>query len=141
MDKVINCLTDRKGEWKRQSSTNLPLSFKQSSMSPQAKMMSQFICTRIYSYLNSSNIDTFRAIIIFAMLQKEKICIEVVRWTKEVRQSYVNYAKRHNLQYHNFHSVRDNAILRMKKKILRRKIQIRKKIPKRIRIEELDPGF
>ncbi|KAH1121480.1 hypothetical protein J1N35_004640 [Gossypium stocksii] len=45
MDKVINCLTEKRGEWKRQSSTNLPLSFKQSNMSPEAKMWSQFICT------------------------------------------------------------------------------------------------
>ncbi|KAK8321584.1 hypothetical protein V6Z11_A12G109800 [Gossypium hirsutum] len=44
-------------------------------MFPIAKMWIQFICIRITLALHVSNVNTFRAILLYGILQKKQICI------------------------------------------------------------------
>ncbi|MBA0865438.1 hypothetical protein Goshw_012172 [Gossypium schwendimanii] len=68
MDSIINFLTEGRGEWKYRASTNIPVSFHQAIMFPKAKMWIQFVCTRIVPALNVSNVNTFREILLYAIL-------------------------------------------------------------------------
>ncbi|MBA0788076.1 hypothetical protein Gotri_026533 [Gossypium trilobum] len=76
MDSVIKFLTERRGEWKYRAGTNIPISFHQAIMFPKTKMGIQFICTQIVHVLNVSNVNTFRAVLLYAILQKKKhVCV------------------------------------------------------------------
>ncbi|MBA0824961.1 hypothetical protein Goarm_021592 [Gossypium armourianum] len=70
MDNIINFFTEGMGEWKYRSSTNVLVSFHQAIMFPEAKIWIQFMCTKIVPTLNFSNINTFRAVLLYTILQK-----------------------------------------------------------------------
>ncbi|KAK5812686.1 hypothetical protein PVK06_028124 [Gossypium arboreum] len=60
------------GEWKYLPSTSIPTSFNQAIMLPEVKIWIQFVCTQIVPTLNVSNVNTFRAIILYAILQNKE---------------------------------------------------------------------
>ncbi|MBA0688614.1 hypothetical protein Goari_006387 [Gossypium aridum] len=71
----INFLTKGSGEWKYRTCINIPVSFHQGVMFLEAKMWTQFVCTKIVLALNVSNVNTFRAVLLYAILQKKQVCI------------------------------------------------------------------
>ncbi|MBA0585656.1 hypothetical protein Gorai_016424 [Gossypium raimondii] len=71
MDSIIKYLTENRGEWKYRSDISLPTNFNQAIMFPIVKMWMQFICTSIIPTLNVSNVNTFRAILLYGVLQKK----------------------------------------------------------------------
>ncbi|MBA0679438.1 hypothetical protein Goari_011204 [Gossypium aridum] len=71
MDSIINFFTKGKGEWKYHAGTNITVFFHQAIMFPEAKIWIQFVYTRIMPTLNVSNINTFRAVLLYAILQKK----------------------------------------------------------------------
>ncbi|MBA0781903.1 hypothetical protein Gotri_002784 [Gossypium trilobum] len=64
-----------KGEWKCHPSTEIPTSFNQAIMFLVAKMWIQFLCRQIALALNISNVNTFRAILLYAILQRKHVYI------------------------------------------------------------------
>ncbi|MBA0637460.1 hypothetical protein Godav_000117 [Gossypium davidsonii] len=75
MDNIINYLTEGRGEWIYHPGTSTLTSFNQAIMFPNAKMWIQFVCTRIFTNLNLSNVNTCRAVLLYAILQKNQVCI------------------------------------------------------------------
>ncbi|KAH1031833.1 hypothetical protein J1N35_044007 [Gossypium stocksii] len=75
MDSAINILTEGRDEWKYYVGTNILEYFHQAIMFSKAKMWIQFICTRIVPALNVFNVNTFRAVLLYAILQKKQVCV------------------------------------------------------------------
>ncbi|MBA0879820.1 hypothetical protein Goshw_011357 [Gossypium schwendimanii] len=68
MDSIINFLAEGRGEWKYHAGTNVPICFHQAIMFLEAKMWIQFLCTRIVPTLNVSNVNSFRVVLLYAIL-------------------------------------------------------------------------
>lgn len=75
MDNVINLLTDGKDEWKRHLGVDFPMSFSHEKLTSKARMWLKFINTQFCPASNMSNIDTFQATLLYAILKKERICV------------------------------------------------------------------
>ncbi|MBA0746850.1 hypothetical protein Gogos_009331 [Gossypium gossypioides] len=85
MDIIIDYLTDGKGEWTRQLDTEFPISFPHVRLSLMAKMWFPFFFTRINPEVNVSKINTFVATMLYAILQKERICIGTLIYRSMIR--------------------------------------------------------
>ncbi|MBA0786484.1 hypothetical protein Gotri_025459 [Gossypium trilobum] len=75
MDNIINFVTEGRGEWKYRAGTNILVSFPQAIMFPEAKMWIQFVCTRIVPTLNVSNVNAFRAFLLYAIFHKKQVYV------------------------------------------------------------------
>ncbi|MBA0828068.1 hypothetical protein Goarm_012792 [Gossypium armourianum] len=95
MDSIIKYLTENRGEWKYRSDIGLPTNFNQAIMFPIAKMWMQFICTSITPTLNVSNVNTFRAILLYEILQKKQI--RIGKWIHQSMKRCVSGQKESGL--------------------------------------------
>lgn len=72
MDDVVKYLIEGRGIWNHRPNTEVLINFNQEIISPIAKIWKQFLCTRITPALNVSNVNTFWAILLYGILQKNK---------------------------------------------------------------------
>ncbi|TYH30787.1 hypothetical protein ES288_A01G122000v1 [Gossypium darwinii] len=75
MGDVINILTDGKGKWKCHLGIDFPISFSHEKLTLKARMWLKFINTRICPASDMSNINTFQETLLYAILNKERICV------------------------------------------------------------------
>ncbi|MBA0754658.1 hypothetical protein Gogos_020566 [Gossypium gossypioides] len=73
MYNIIKFLKECRGEWKHRPNTDIHTSFNQAIMFPDPKMWMHFLCTRIASALNVSNVNTFRVVLLYVVLQKKQL--------------------------------------------------------------------
>ncbi|MBA0845090.1 hypothetical protein Goarm_022746 [Gossypium armourianum] len=71
MDNIVNYLTEGRGVWKHRLGTDVPALFNQAIMFSIVKMWMQSLFTQITPTLNVSSVNTFRAILLYGILQKK----------------------------------------------------------------------
>lgn len=72
---IINYLIEDRCEWTRNANIEMPLKFNTVIKLLMTKLWMQFICTRLAHTHNASDITIYRAVMLYAILKKEQICI------------------------------------------------------------------
>ncbi|MBA0787723.1 hypothetical protein Gotri_026238 [Gossypium trilobum] len=88
---ILKILKEGRGEWKHCPNTDIHTSFNQVIMFPYPKMWMNFLCTRIASALNVSNVNTFRVVLLYVVLQKKQVCIGT--WIYNYMKIYITGQK------------------------------------------------
>lgn len=68
MDNIRNYLKELRGEWKYRPDTSILTSFNQTIIFSEAKIWIQLVCTRIVPTLIVRNVNSFREVLLFAIL-------------------------------------------------------------------------
>ncbi|MBA0755870.1 hypothetical protein Gogos_019961 [Gossypium gossypioides] len=67
-NEILRFLTERKDMWTYQMGTTIPKTFNQQLMTSKAKMLMKFVCLRIWSIIEMSEISPIQAIITYGIL-------------------------------------------------------------------------